>query len=397
MSEKKKLLILTPRFPYPVVGGDRLRIYHVCKQLSTRYQLTLLSLCDSEAELSMPLPDDGVFSGVERVYLPAWRSRLNAFFALFSGTPLQVAYYRSKSFARAVKRLLSQHDACLAHLIRSGDYLLGVQDKPIFLEMTDAISLNYQRVRALGEKKGLMPYVYAFEAPRLLAYERGVVRKFDCNVLVSETDRAFLLDGAERDNVLVCSNGVDTSTLPFASGRETSRLITFIGNMLTVQNMDACHYFASAVMPLVLQSFPDARFLVVGRISDANRQALEACPGVEVTGGVDSIPAAVRHAGVGVCPMRIGAGVQNKVLEYMSLGLPVITSSIGLEGFAAQPGKDLLVADDPQAYLAHLNQLWSDANFHRSLAINGRGYVEFNHDWAARLAPLVSRIDSILS
>ncbi|HFV8663136.1 TPA: glycosyl transferase family 1, partial [Escherichia coli] len=94
---KKQILVLTPRFPFPVIGGDRLRIYKICKELSKHYDLTLLSLCDKREELNYEY-DREVFSSVHRVYLSKKKSILNVIFSLFSNTPLQIGYYKSKEF-----------------------------------------------------------------------------------------------------------------------------------------------------------------------------------------------------------------------------------------------------------------------------------------------------------
>lgn len=392
-QQKKRLLILTPRFPYPVVGGDRLRIYQVCKALSGRFSLTLLSLCETDAEMVMPLPADGVFDRVERVLLSRSRSYLNTLLALGGTTPLQVAYYRSAAFARAVEQLLPEHDGVLSHLIRCAEYVKGT-NKPSILEMTDAISLNYERVRKLKNAGGLKAQVYRLEATRLLAYERRIVEAFDVSVLVSETDRMHLV-GAAHEKVMVCSNGVALEHLPFKDRRDSRPVIVYIGNMASVQNMDACLHFARDVMPLVSQRV-DATFRVVGRISDGDAAKLKAFANVEVTGPVDDVASAVEDARLGVCPVRLAAGVQNKVLEYMALGLPVVTSSIGLEGFSAQPERDLLVADTPEDYATTIARLWDDEIRMAHLASNGRAYVNAHHHWGNRLAPLIERVAMLL-
>lgn len=393
-NEKKRILILTPRFPYPVIGGDRLRIYQVCKALSTRFSLTLLSLCESKAELRMSVPRDGVFDRVERVFLPRMCSYFNALMALPGQTPIQVAYYRSDAFARAIQRLLPEHDGVLSHLIRCGEYVRGAA-KPKILEMTDAISLNYERVRTLNASTGFKGMVYRIEASRLKVYEREIIEDFDLSVLVSETDKQFLI-GESNSRVLVCSNGVDLRNLPFRRRTDSRPVIVYIGNMSSIQNMDACLYFAKDVMPLIVQRF-QATFRVVGKISDDNAARLRALPNVEVTGPVEDMAQAVADARIGVCPIRLAAGVQNKVLEYMSLGLPVVTSQIGLEGFEARPEIDLLVADTPEQYAFQIERVWSDFGLATLLAENGRAYVEAHHEWDARLKPILDRVSALLS
>lgn len=226
------------------------------------------------------------------------------------------------------------------------------------------------------------------------AYERQIVEDFDLSVLVSETDKAHLV-GAEHEKVMVYSNGVALDHLPFKDRRNSKPVIVFIGNMTSVQNMDACLYFARDVMPLVSQRVK-ATFRVVGRISDSDAAKLRAFANVEVTGPVDDMAAAVEDARLGVCPVRLAAGVQNKMLEYMALGLPVVTSSIGLEGFAAQPERDLLVADTPQGYAEAINKLWNNELLMRQLAKNGNDFVKVHHQWASRLAPMVERVEELL-
>lgn len=392
-NEGRRLLVLTPRYPYPVVGGDRLRIYQVCRALSERFSLTLLSLCETEAEMNMSLPEDGVFDRIERILLTRSRSYLNTLLALGGTTPLQVAYYRSAAFARAVERLLPEHDGVLSHLIRCAEYVKGT-NKPSILEMTDAISLNYERVRKLKNAGGLKAQVYRLEATRLLAYERRIVEAFDLSVLVSETDRMYLV-GAAHEKVMVCSNGVALEHLPFKNRCESEPVIVYIGNMASVQNMDACLYFAREVMPLVSQRV-NATFRVVGRISDRDAAKLRTFANVEVTGPVNDVAKAVEDARLGICPVRLAAGVQNKVLEYMALGLPVVTSSIGLEGFSAQPERDLLVADTAEDYAEAICRLWNDKALNAYLANNGRAYVNAHHRWGNRLAPLVDRVATLL-
>jgi glycosyltransferase involved in cell wall biosynthesis len=393
--DKKRLLVMTPRLPYPVIGGDRLRIYQVCKALSSRFSLTLLSLCETSEELDLEIPADGVFDRVERVLLTKTQSYLNTLAAIPTSTPLQVAYYRSAEFQRAVDRLVPAHDGVLSHLIRCAEYVRHVET-PKFLEMTDAISLNYDRVRALKGAIGIRTMLYKVEANRLKRYEHEIVADFDLSILVSDTDRDFLLEGCDSDDILVASNGVDVAGMPFSERRDSRPVIVYIGNMTTLQNMDACLYFAAEILPILRRRL-NASFRVVGRIAPKDAEKLRKYPGVEVTGAVDSVAEAVRDARIGVCPVRLAAGVQNKVLEYMALGLPVVCSRIGLEGLQAVPEQDLLLADTPPEYARQIEKLLADSNLRSELAKNAREYVVSHHDWAAKLAPLVERVAKCLS
>lgn len=393
-TPKPRLLVLTPRFPYPVVGGDRLRIFELCKVLSQHADLTLLSLCETKDELTMTVPADGVFHAVERVYLPRWRSRLNALMALPTATPLQVAYYRSRTFAARVAALLPQHDLVLAHLIRTGEYV-RCRPVPGILEMTDAISLNYQRVsdtrHTLRDWRAL---AYRIEARRLLRYERAILDDFERVLLVSEVDRAYLLDQRDDPRVLVCSNGVDLSQLAFSFREQADPVVVFIGNMNTVQNLDACVFFAAEVLPLLRRSGP-FRFRIIGRMDERTQSVLAAYDGVELRANVSSVSDAASGAFAAVAPMRLGAGIQNKVLEYMALGLPCVTSAVGFEGLSAQPGSDLLLAESPAEWARALQAFWEKPDVRVAFAAAAYRYVQTHHEWASRLAPVVDSVEQL--
>jgi glycosyltransferase involved in cell wall biosynthesis len=393
---KPKILVITPRYPYPVIGGDRLRIYHICRELAKKYDLTLLSLCETKEELKSPLPNDGIFVQVERVLLPKWKSWLNCLMSLPTLTPLQVAYYRSSTFQKKLTALIPNHDLLLAHLIRMAEYI-RYQPLPKVLEMTDAISLNYSRVKNVKRASDFKALVYKLEQHRLFKYEKEITQDFDLSVLVSPVDRDFLFKDTEAPagHVIVCSNGVDIGHLPYQFSHG-SRRIVMIGNMTTVQNMDAARYFASEVMPVIIRKYPDAVFEIVGRIGRRQKEELCIYRGVKVVGSVDSISEATRGAAVGVCPVQIGAGVQNKVLEYMALGLPVVTTRIGLEGIEATIGKEVLVADTSDDMAAAISVFFDNREYAEKLAQAARIYVEENHTWSSRLREMLDSINCII-
>lgn len=395
MQPKNKIIILTPRFPYPVIGGDRLRIYFVCKELSKTYDLTLLSLCETQEELDFIVPEDGVFKRVERVFLPKWKSYLNCIFALPTSLPLQVAYYRSKAFTKKLNELLPLHHGALAHLVRTGDYLLD-KNIPKALEMTDAISMNYERVGLLAKSFSIKTLIYSIEQKRLNCYEKLSAGTFDISVLVSKFDKDYLFtsDSISYEKVLVCSNGVNLVDLSFKPCFD-SKQIVFIGNMFSVQNIDAAYWFAKNVLPL-LREHDDFTFKIIGRIKDSDLHLFEKIPGVKVTGSVDSVALAAENSLVGICSVRLAAGVQNKILEYMALGLPVITSSTGLEGLEAMPNKDILVADEPEQYVDQILRVAKDPEFHSQLASSGLSYVVNHHTWESRLSPFVSEFKKLV-
>lgn len=392
-GDRPRLLVLTSRFPYPVVGGDRLRLWQVCRALASEFDLTLLSLTDASDTSAERALDDGVFTHAEVFRLPRWRSWVASIAAIPGRTPLQIAYYRHRGFARRVAELSREHDGVFAHLIRTAQPALGV-GVPRFCELTDAISLNYERAGA-NRVRDVRAIAYALERARLRDYERRVIAAMDHSFLVSGVDRDFLAPEGDplRERVSVCPNGVDIDALPF-SGPRAGAEIAFIGNLASMQNLDAALFAASEVLPLVREVRPDATLRVVGRIGARRAEQLRAFPGVIVTGEVSSVPDAVAGSAVGIAPLRVAAGVQNKVLEYCALGLPAVVTPMALEGLPARPGDDLLVGADARALADALLRVLADPAEASRLAANGRAYVEAHHDWSVLLAPLVETVRS---
>lgn len=389
-----KLLVLAPRLPYPPVGGDRLRIYQLCRYLSQSFDLSLLTLCESAVEMNASLPADGIFTRIERVFHSNRSRVLGCARVLPSKTPLQVGYFKNLEFARRLDILAPQHDLLLAHLIRTAEYALPYA-MPKILEMTDAISLSYKRAASKGVTKGVKTLMYREEAKRLFDYETEVVNKFDLSVLVSAVDRDFLFPQGQN-KMLICPNGVDTEALRFEYSPDGATIV-FIGRNTAFHNADAILYFTRAILPIIRLRIPKARFKVIGSFRSALKRLLAQYPGVDLIGPVDNLKDAAECASVGVCPVRVGAGLQNKLLDYMAMGIPAVTSSIGLEGLDVVPDIHLLLATSPQDWADRVCVLLTDTEVGRRLANAGRRFVESRYGWNSRLAPLRDAIVRRLS
>ncbi len=390
------ILVLTPRYPYPIHSGEKIRIHHMCRVLSQEHNVTLLSFTD-KLGAGLDDPEPGIYEHVETVFLPKWKSWLQAFMAIPTGTPIQVAYYQSSKFRDAVERLAPNHDLVMAHLIRTAPYVSGWDGTPTILEMTDALSLNYERVRSEGTKWSLKSLVYLLEVDRVRRFEHQSVRQFDLVSLVSTTDRDYLQrELPEKQNLTVYPNGVDTDEFrPVKTGSVPA--VAFVGNMRTAQNQDACNYFVENVLPRLREALPCFQFRIIGASPGSVAAQYRSVEGVDFVGRVDSIADAVEGVCAGVCPMRVGAGLQNKVLEYMAMELPAVVTPMGLEGIEAVPGKQIIVSDNAADMAADILRLCKDDEYRAFVGRQGRQFVENHHQWERTLAPLLKDIDQLLA
>lgn len=393
-NSMKKILVVTSRPVFPVTAGDRLRIYNLCKYLAEIYivDLFFISPDDKQAQITC---DYNIFNNVKSVVVSSWESKINSLIAFALGRPMQTRYYITRKVRAALGDFCVSHDIVLFHLVRTSE-LANITDKPKIIEMTDAISMNYERLSDINTERFLIrKLIYRLERARLNEYEKRMIHTFDSAILVSEVDKKYLLGGSRARAVHVFGNGVNEDFFNYEY-RPDMKTILFIGNMSTMQNFDAVVWFARSVMPLISE-LGNYQFRVVGEISDHNFRFLNSINNVFATGSVDSVLEASRNAFVAVCPMRVGAGIQNKVLEYMAMGIPTISSALGYEGLRATPGVDLMIADSPIEISDQMMALRHDEIKRDSLSINARRYVRSNHTWAAQLDGLDKVFESAIS
>lgn len=389
---RKRIMVVTPRFPLPLIGGDRIRIYNICRELARNYDLDLFSLTQSEEEGRIAV-DPQVFKRVERFRLSKWRSCLGIGGSILRREPMQVGYFNHSGMHRRLEEVADQYDAVLAHLIRVVPMLPDDSRLTRIIEMTDAISLNYQRIAQHRKFQSIKSVLYAFDERPTFQFERRCVRNADIASLISRIDAEYLTGNKLPSNVVIASNGVNVENYPMLGTSDLKSLL-YLGNMGTEQNLDAVQYMADEVMTELIKD--DFSLRVVGTISETNAAKLRDRPGVVLTGRVAELPPAVAGCSIAVAPIRIGAGVQNKVLEYMAFGIPSVISSVAAEGLAVENGVHTIIANSPAEIAIAIRRLWNDRTLRECIGTAGRTLVEETYSWRAALAPFSAAVDRVL-
>jgi glycosyltransferase involved in cell wall biosynthesis len=290
-------------------------------------------------------------------------------------------------------------DLIYVHLIRMAEYIDALNGEPKILDLTDAMSLSYERICRIHRDHRLKVFHVAqkVESRRLRRYEAAAVKKFDRNLIISQSDKTFLGKFADVSNMKIIGPGVNVEYFSFHQGAHDARRIVFLGTMSFLPNVDAVRYFYQTMWPSIQQRLPGMKLVIVGANPAPEILALKKNPDIEVTGYVPDVRPYLRNAAVSICPMRVGAGAKNKVLEAMAIGTPVVSTSLGIEGIEAQPGHHLLVADTPQAFTRQVCDIAQDSELRARLARQARRLIEQKYDWNLVVQPLQRMLESLLS
>lgn len=373
-----KLLFVTPRFPYPPLKGDQVVSYHRLYTLSQRHEITLLTFYQNSQELENIKHIKSFCQNIHTVKIPKWQSFLNLATGVFSYLPLQVSYYYSDAFKNKINQILSTNNFDVIHLflLRVAPYFKDVSI-PRIIELIDSMQLNLERRIALETFP--LRYILQEELQRIITYEQNLHKSFEQIVVVSEKD-AKLIPG---QNVQVIPNGIDTELFKQQQQYPLHPTLIFSGNMSYAPNIHAVKWFVKDCLPIIQQKIPDVSFVIAGANPSKEVQSLAKTTGVEVTGFVKSMSETLRNANVAVAPMQSGSGIQNKILEAMSTGLPVVTTNLGLGSIKAKPNKEILVADTPEDFAQVTINLLKNPLKARELGDQARKYVVENHSWKA--------------
>jgi len=382
-----KILFLSSRLPFPPVGGDRLRTFQFVRYLGRRHRVTVASFVEHEEEARAAEPYRDLYERLIPVVLPKYQSQLNCVRGLVSSTPLQVHYYSSPKMHEVVDAELGggEYDAVVCHLIRMTQYLPGDSRVRKVVDFCDAISLLHQRSLELRPGLSMSTMISNVEARRVGPYERAAIEKADASIFISGVDADYFRQRGHSGRIAVVSNGVDVDQFKFNDKTRDDNRIVFVGNMRTFPNTDAVTYFNEQVFPMIRKARPGATFHIVGNEPSGPVRALHDGRNVIVTGRVESVIPYVENAAVVVAPMRTCAGVQNKILESLAIGTPVITTSMGAEGL--EPSI-MAVADTPAEFARLTLELMDDPARRHERALAGRAYVESHCTWEKALEPL---------
>ncbi|WP_193369785.1 TIGR03087 family PEP-CTERM/XrtA system glycosyltransferase [Pelagibius marinus] len=391
-----RILYLCHRFPFPPARGGKIRPFNMIRHLSRKHEVVVASLARSpeEAAAGQGIAPHCADYVMGEVRAPAAWARMIA--RLPTPYPSSMGYFYSPALARSIQERLRREafDLIFVHCSSVAPYVRQVTGIPKILDFGDIDSekwLVYRQFKPFPLSLG-----YWLEGRKLAAAEKALTHQFDFCTCTTRAE----LEALRRLQVTTpCDwfpNGVDQSYFAPSTKSYDPDAISFVGRMDYFPNQQAMLFFCDEVFPAIRRQRPSATLTIIGAEPSAGIRRLGEREGVTVTGTVPDVREPVRRSAVNVAPLAIARGTQNKILECMAMGVPVVTSPEAAGGVDAVPEEHLLVAQSPQDYADKLLWLMEDAAARQAFAVAGRARVESHHSWAVSLAKLDSIIGACL-
>jgi sugar transferase (PEP-CTERM/EpsH1 system associated) len=381
-----KILFLSQRVPYPPNRGDKITTWRLIERMRREHDVHVLAFAhdDGDEQAANELRQKGYPTTTFRLN-PRW-DRVRSLPLLLTRKPLTLGVYGSHALQREVDRRIGAVDVAYAYSSSMGAFMLphtGTRRVMHFSELDSDKWLQYSK-----RMHPPMRWIYRREWRTLERFERKLAHAVDENVFCTPLEERIFNERIPGASSAVLRNGIDlTGHQPAPEQAEAGHLV-FVGVMDYYPNVEGCLWFADEILPRVRAAVPEARLTIVGAHPTPEIEALAARPGIEVTGFVDDPRDYLRRAQVSVAPLRIARGIQNKVLEAMAMGLPVVGTTAATQGVDGKAGENYLVADDAEGQVAAICGLLRDSEATRELGRQARRFVEERYDWEACLRPL---------
>lgn len=392
--QKPPLLYLVHRIPYPPNKGDKLRSFHILRHLAAHYRVFLATFVDHPGDWAHVPALNRWCAGVHAVRLDPRLARVRSLRGLLTGAALSVPYYQDGGLREWVDEVVRQEDIrqAVAFSGPMAQYLEGLALTRTVIDFCDVDSAKW--IQYAASRRGPMAWLYRREGRLLGKFERRWAARADVSSFVTRAEADLFLADAPHlaDRVLAIENGVDAEVFspthggerPYAGG---SPNLVFTGAMDYWPNVDAATWFAREVMPRVWAVLPGACFTIVGMNPAPAVRALAEPGRIVVTGTVPDVRPYVHHADVVVAPLRVARGIQNKVLEAMSMARPVVASAAAATGLRGEAGITHEEAEAPDDYVAAILRC-VDPEIGRQMGLAARQTVLEQYAWDAHLKAL---------
>jgi len=390
--EKEPLLFLCHRIPFPPNKGDKIRSFNMLKALSQFYDIYLACFVDDPFDWQYADKLDKYCQQKLLIKQNKTLSKIKGLQAFLSGEAISVPYYYSREMSKWTSDIITIHKIKQVFVYSSSmaQYVEGERYSQLN-RIIDFVDVDSDKWNQYSEgKTGLARWVYKREWRKLQLLENKIAKEFQHSLFVSPQEANLFKQQVPESVGLKVSgmlNGVDTFFFdpqsPDIKAMKENIDVVFTGAMDYWANVDAVIWFCRKVWPLIRTKHPNASFYVVGGNPDAQLRALDGKQGIIITGRVVDVRPYIHGAKVVVAPLQIARGLQNKVLEAMSMAKPIVVTNMAIEGIEGR-NEDVRVSDDPQLFCDQV----CDYLEHSRTAGQSRQWILNNLQWNESLSRL---------
>jgi len=380
-----KILASLSRFPYPGNKGDKLRAYHQLTFLAQEHEVHLFCLTDEKVSKAQIEHLEKLFASVTVFKLNKLKILYRLISNSFSKMPFQIAYFSDKAGMKQFNQLKNElnPELIFCQLARMAEYVRYQKGSIKMIDYQDAFSKGLQR--RLKHNNFIKRFFIRQEYNRLKQYELDIFNDFDQHTIISKQDANFFPPD-KRNKLAIVPNGIDSDYFK-PIGMDKKFELLFTGNMQYEPNVNCVQYIIHKVLPHLHDKYPDLALIAAG-VSPAPILRRAAGKYLTLTGWVDDLRPYYDQARIFIAPLQISIGMQNKILEAMSMGLPVITSTLSNNPIGAKHGRDLIVADTPFDCAMAIEQLLSNPELEQEIGRNARIFIEKKFKWEKQNARL---------
>jgi sugar transferase (PEP-CTERM/EpsH1 system associated) len=389
-----KIFYVTPRVPFPIDKGDKLRAYHQIKHLSEKHEIFLYAIDENAIHNETDSPLNNFCVGIKIFQLSRFKIIRNLLNGIFKSVPFQTSYYYSKEIADYIKSEIKifKPDIIFCQLIRAAKFVEDINNIPKVIDYVDVISKGLER--RICKSNIFMKILLKLEYRRAVKYEKSVSENFNEQIIITEEDKN-LLQFEEKKKVRIIPNGIDFEFFkPIEHPKEYD--LFFSGNLSYPPNIDAAEFLVKEIMPIVWMTDPNAKVLIAGA-SPKKRILSLASDKVHIKGWVDDIRDYYKTAKIFIAPLQIGTGLQNKLLQAMAMKMPCIVSELTQRGISQEKCDFMFVANEPEEYAEHVKTLLNDADVAKEIGERGFNYVKQNYEWKKIITDLENILLSCIS
>jgi len=377
-----KILYICHRFPYPPKRGGKIRPFNMIKYLSNQgHQVWVASLTRSQQEFD---ECSGIVDYCHQYTIGLVNESaqwVRMILHLPTPTPSSIAYFFNKKLKKQINQWIKQEDFDLifVHCSSVAQYVEDVKHIPKILDYGDMDSqkwLTYKSFKPFPLSLG-----YWWEGMKMELSEKKLATKFDLSTCTTSAELETLNSYGKAKKTDWFPNGVDSDFFQPDGNQYDQNSISFIGRMDYFPNQQCMLEFCHQVLPLIKKKIPNVKLYIVGAEPSKDIKVLEQSEEVIVTGSVDDVRPYILKTAAMVAPLQIARGTQNKILEAMAMGVPVVSSSLAASGIDAIPGEHLLTADSPEEYAEKLISLMKSSSLREKYAKAGRERMLSNHSW----------------